>query len=115
LADGNYSLNSLQSYLLQYQTLLHDFKKSWVFLKENPNPAMSAFDCGAIEAIMMRECNNLLSGIDKLERKCLMFIERLKNATALSFAAVNVEDSSQTHQSTNATLPDSAAMKQLRW
>lgn len=125
MADRNHSLHSLQAHLLHYQALLHDFDKSVVFVKQSPNPAMEPIDDeGAkkesdvkdpTKELMERECDNLLSEIDRLERKCSIFISRLKNATELAFAAVNIEDSRQTHQLTKATLRDSAAMKQVRW
>lgn len=130
MADRNHNLHSLQAHLLQYQTHLHDFEKSVRFVKENPNPALEpdVEDDTTKEIIrreeemmkrekelMERECDNLLSEITRLERKCTMFVNRLKNATDLAFAAVNIEDSRQTHKLTKATLRDSAAMKQVRW
>lgn len=123
MADRNHSLHSLQAHLLQYQTHLHDFEKSVVFLKENPNPALEPIveDDATKELmerekeLMERECDNLLSEIDRLKRKCTMFVSRLKNATELAFAAVNIEDSRQTHKLTKATLRDSAAMKQISY
>jgi hypothetical protein len=130
MADRNHSLHSLQAHLLQYQTHLHDFEKSVIFVKENPNPALepNVEDDATKESmklenemmkrekeLMERECDNLLSEITRLERKCTMFVSRLKNATDLAFAAVNIEDSKQTHKLTKATLRDSAAMKQVCW
>jgi hypothetical protein len=116
MADRNHSLHSLQAHLLQYQTHLHDFEKSVTFVKENPNPALepevednTTKDLMTREKeLMERECDNLLSEITRLEKKCTMFVNRLKNATELAFAAVNIE-------LTKATLRDSAAMKQVRW
>jgi hypothetical protein len=123
MADRNHSLHSLQAHLLQYQTHLHDFEKSVTFVKQNPNPALepdvenqtTEEMMGREKELMERECDNLLSEITRLERKCTMFVNRLKNATDLAFAAVNIEDSRQTHKLTKATLRDSAAMKQVRW
>ncbi|KAG1763114.1 hypothetical protein EDD22DRAFT_526563 [Suillus occidentalis] len=123
MADRNHNLHSLQAHLLQYQTHLHDFEKSVTFLKENPNPALEPEVEGDTakelmereKELMDRECDNLLSEITRLERKCKMFVDRLKNATDLAFAAVNIEDSRQTHELTKATLRDSAAMKQISY
>ncbi|KIK44700.1 hypothetical protein CY34DRAFT_10847 [Suillus luteus UH-Slu-Lm8-n1] len=130
MADRNHNLHSLQAHLLQYQTHLHDFEKSVTFVKENPNPALEpdVEDDTTKETmrreeemmkrekeLMERECDNLLSEITRLERKCTMFVSRLKNATDLAFAAVNIEDSRQTHKLTKATLRDSAAMKQISY
>lgn len=114
--DLNYILHSLQAHLLQYQTLLHDFELSVKFVMESPNPAMeNSHNKGTTEELMQRECKNLLSEIDRLHNRCSMFINRLKNATDLAFATVNIEDSRQTFELTRATLRDSAAMKQISY
>ncbi|KAG1752038.1 hypothetical protein EDB19DRAFT_1628169, partial [Suillus lakei] len=116
MADLNHSLHSLQAHLLHYQTLLHDFEISVIFVMETPNPAMEdSQNKNITEELMQRECKNLLSEIDRLHRGCSMFISRLKNATELAFATVNIEDSRQTHRLTKATLRDSAAMKQISY
>jgi Mg2+ and Co2+ transporter CorA len=116
MADLNYNLHSLQAHLLQYQSLLHDFELSVTFVMETPNPAMEdSENKGTTEELMQRECKNLLSEIDRLRRRCEMFISRLKNATDLAFATVNIEDSRQTFRLTMATLRDSAAMKQISY
>ncbi|KAG1752049.1 hypothetical protein EDB19DRAFT_1845541 [Suillus lakei] len=116
MADLNHSLHSLQAHLLHYQTLLHDFEKSVAFVRDTPNPAMACSNNKkTTNELMKRECENLLSEIDRLERRCSMFISRLKNATDLAFATVNIEDSRQTHRLTKATLRDSAAMKQISY
>jgi hypothetical protein len=115
MADLNHSLHSIEAHLLQYQTLLHDFEKSVAFVKETPNPAMEDSGNRSItEELMQRECKNLLSEVDRLHRRCEMFISRLKNAIDLAFATLNIEDSRQTHRLTRATLRDSAAMKLVR-
>ncbi|KAG0693594.1 hypothetical protein DFH29DRAFT_1007170 [Suillus ampliporus] len=108
-ADLNHKLHSLQAHLLHYQTLLNDFEKSVAFVRDTPNPAIKFNDGrNATKQLMHRECKNLLSEINRLQRKCLMFINRLKNATELAFATVNIQD-------TQASLRDSAAMKQISY
>jgi len=42
-----------------------------------------------------------------------MLSNRLKNAMNLAFATVNIDDSTQTRLLTQATVRDSAAMKQV--
>ncbi|KAG2368838.1 hypothetical protein BDR07DRAFT_1268949, partial [Suillus spraguei] len=116
MADLNHSLHSLAAHLLQYETFLHDFEKSVKFVMETPNPAME--DLGnrdTTEQLLQRECKNLLSEIDRLRRRCSVLLSRLKNATDLAYASVNIEDSRQTHRLTMATLRDSAAMKQISY
>ncbi|KAG2346989.1 hypothetical protein BDR05DRAFT_905609 [Suillus weaverae] len=116
MVDLNHSLHGLQAHLLQYETLLHDFQKSVEFIRDTPNPAMEESENrGTTEELMRRECKNLLSEIDRLHKRCSMFIRRLKNATDLAFATVNIEDSRQTHRLTKATLRDSAAMKLISY
>lgn len=116
MSDLNYDLHSLQAHLLQYQTLLHDFEISVTFVMETPNPAMeNSENRRTTEELMKRECKNLLSEVDRLHRRCLMFMGRLKNATDLAFATVNIEDSRQTFKLTKSSLRDSAAMKQISY
>ena len=61
--------------------------------------------------LMKQESENLLSEIDRLEKRREMLSSRLKNAMNLAFASVNIEDSRLTRTLTEATVRDSAAMK----
>ena len=63
--------------------------------------------------LMKRESENLLSEIDRLEKRRAMLSNRLKNVMDLAFATVNIDDNSQTRKLTEATVRDSAAMKQV--
>ncbi|KAG0709142.1 hypothetical protein DFH29DRAFT_216037 [Suillus ampliporus] len=105
--DLNHRLHSLQAHLLHYQSLLYDFEKSVAFVKDTPNRAMKYSDeeeRKTTEGLMQRECKNLLSEIDRLHRKCPMFLSRLKNATDLAFATVNIQDSRQTQKISYLTM-----------
>jgi len=111
-------LHVLQAHLLHYQSLLHNFKLSVSFIQETPNPAMEsdAFteeERKASKEVMEQESRNLLSEIDRLEKRREMLSNRLKNVMDLAFATVNLEDSKQTRTLTQATVRDSAAMKQV--
>ncbi|KAG1736654.1 uncharacterized protein EDB91DRAFT_1141995 [Suillus paluster] len=111
-------LHILQAHLLHYQALLHSFEVSVTFIEKTQNPAMesSVFsDEQRVESngLMKRECENLIGEIDRLEKRRMMMSSRLKNATDLAFASVNLEDSKQTRTLTEATVKDSAAMKQV--
>ena len=64
--------------------------------------------------LMEKECKNLLSEIERLEQRRNMLSNRLKNAIDLAFATVNIDDSRQTQMLTQATVRDSAAMRQVR-
>jgi len=109
-------LHVLQAHLLHYQSLLHHFRISVSFIETTTNPAMESKtftdDQRTTSAeLMKQESENLLSEIDRLEKRREMLSSRLKNAMNLAFASVNIEDSRLTRTLTEATVRDSAAMK----
>ncbi|OJA16737.1 hypothetical protein AZE42_07559 [Rhizopogon vesiculosus] len=113
-------LHVLQAHLLHYQALLHNFKVSVIFIEKTPNPAMESKDFTdeqreTSNELMEKECENLLSEIDRLEKRREMLSSRLKNSMDLAFATVNIADSKQTRELTQATVRDSAAMKQISY
>ena len=86
------------------------------FIEETPNPAMeseSLTDKQRETKLMGCECKNLLSEIDRLEKRREMLSSRLRNAMDLAFATVNINDSTQTRTLTQASVRDSAAMRQV--
>jgi hypothetical protein len=109
-------LHVLQAHLLHYQSLLTNFRVSVSFIEKTPNPAMESEDLEQREAsreLLEKESENLLGEIERLEKRREMLSSRLKNSTDLAFATVNIEDSRQTRTLTEATVRDSAAMKQV--
>ncbi|KAG2130887.1 hypothetical protein DEU56DRAFT_740368, partial [Suillus clintonianus] len=113
-------LHILQAHLLHYQSLLHNFEVSVSFIKNTSNPAMESDDFTDKERedsqeLMEKESENLLSEIDRLQKRCLMLSNRLKNVMDLAFATVNIDDSTQNRRMTEATVRDSAAMKQISY
>ncbi|KAH7921423.1 hypothetical protein BV22DRAFT_1019395 [Leucogyrophana mollusca] len=111
-------LHILQAHLLHYTSLLQDFHKSVTFVLLTPNPAMDSptYDTQKREdskELMKKECDNLLSEIDRLEGRRAMQSSRLKNVMELAFATVNIEDSKHMRKLTEAAVRDSAAMKQV--
>ncbi|KAL4068577.1 hypothetical protein V8B97DRAFT_848741 [Scleroderma yunnanense] len=157
-------LHKVQAHLLHYQQLLQDFRKSVIFVKDTPNPAMESrkmddqsreewemmTDQERIKAgkmtkqelkeweektvqerkeleekakqtrkdsadLMNQEAHNLLSEIDRLEGQRTMQSDRLQNVMRLAFASVNIEDSRAMKDLTEASLRDSAAMKQISY
>ncbi|KDQ62116.1 hypothetical protein JAAARDRAFT_449616 [Jaapia argillacea MUCL 33604] len=113
-------LHIIEAHLLHYASLLNDFHKSVTFVLQTPNPAMDApaYDPETRETshtLMKTECENLLSEIDRLERSRVMQSSRLKNVMNLAFATVNIEDSKDMRRLTEATVRDSAAMKQISY
>ncbi|KAG1851576.1 cora-like Mg2+ transporter protein-domain-containing protein [Suillus subalutaceus] len=104
-----HDLHVLEARLLHYQSLLHGFEVSVKFLETTPNPAMESHGVTDEErrdsdALMKKECNNLLSEIDRLERRRTMLSSRLKNAMDLAFAIVNAEDSRRMQRFSYLTL-----------
>jgi hypothetical protein len=109
-------LHVLQAHLLHYQSLLTNFRVSVSFIEKTPNPAIESEDLEQREAsreLLEKESKNLLSEIERLEKRREMLSGRLKNSMDLAFATVNIEDSRQTRTLTEATVRDSAAMKQV--
>ncbi|KAG1729742.1 hypothetical protein EDD22DRAFT_788784, partial [Suillus occidentalis] len=102
-------LHILQAHLLHYQALLHNFELSVKFLAKTHNPAMDSDDFSDHQRkeskdLMKRESENLLSEIDRLEKRRAMLSNRLKNVMDLAFATVNIDDNSQTRKLTEATV-----------
>jgi hypothetical protein len=111
-------LHVLQAHLLQYQSLLHNFEASVEFIARTNNPAMESSDFSdeqreESKELMETESENLLSEIVRLEKRRDLLSNRLKNVMNLAFATVNIDDARQTRKLTEATVRDSAAMKQV--
>ncbi|KAF8625330.1 hypothetical protein AX17_006872 [Amanita inopinata Kibby_2008] len=111
-----HDLHTLRAYLLHYTSLLSDFEKAIVFVKATPNPATESVPHHEeMKKTMDRECQFLLNEIFRLRRDCSMQESRLKNVIELGFNRVNIEDSKQMRDLTEASLRDSAAMKQIAY
>ncbi|KAG5643668.1 hypothetical protein DXG03_000499 [Asterophora parasitica] len=111
-------LHVVQAHLLHYESLLDDFRKAVEFVLKTPYPALdnySAHEKQASVDLMKKECGNLLSEIERLEKGRLMQVNRLKNVMKLGFSCVNIEDSRHMRRLTEATVKDSAAMKQVAY
>jgi len=96
-------LHIFQAYLLHYESLLYDFQLSVTFIKTNPNPAMESTDIfeeqrSASNELKQKECENLLSEINRLEKRQVMLSRQLKNVIDLAFANVNVSDCTSMRQ-----------------
>ncbi|KAG1883344.1 hypothetical protein F4604DRAFT_285195 [Suillus subluteus] len=116
--ESTRELHVLQAHLLHYQSLLHYFKVSVEFIADTQNPAMESSDVSELnesKKLMETESKNLISEIERLEKRREMLTNRLKNVMELAFATVNLNDSKQTRKLTEATVRDSAAMKQISY
>lgn len=131
-------LHKVEAHLLHYKQLLQDFKKSVIFVNDTSNPAtelekmsgpetkeweskteqerkMAAQELEDSKNLMDKESHNLLSEIERLEGQRSMYSDRLQNVMRLAFASVNIEDSRAMKNLTEASLKDSAAMKQISY
>ncbi|KAG6879295.1 hypothetical protein C0992_003780 [Termitomyces sp. T32_za158] len=113
-------LHVIQAHLLHHASLLEDFRKSVVFVLKTPYPGLdnlrySPEFCERSKALLEKECDNLLSEIERLDLQRSMQIKRLKNVMNLGFSTVNIEDSRRTQKLTEASMNDSAAMKQIAY
>ncbi|KAF8908206.1 hypothetical protein CPB84DRAFT_1813404 [Gymnopilus junonius] len=119
-------LHAISAHLLHYDSLLQDFRNSILFVKDTPNPSLQPRDSephdAAVaeerrqnETLMDRECGTLLLEVDRLERSRMLMESRLKNVMDLEFSIINIEDSRGMQKLTEATVRDSAAMKQIAY
>jgi hypothetical protein len=81
-------LHVIRAHLLQYTSLLDDFKRSVVFIRDTPNPAMNADDVTQemrtqCRQLLEEECNHLISEIERLEMSRKMQDLRLTNVMEL--------------------------------
>jgi len=92
-------LHVIRAHLLHCASLLEDFRKSVVFVRDTNNPAMDYSDSITKEerardkALLIKECRNLLSEIDRLKMNGKMQDERVQNVMQLVFTSVNIADS----------------------
>ncbi|KAG1864488.1 hypothetical protein C8R48DRAFT_601811 [Suillus tomentosus] len=106
-------LHTIQAQLLHYASLLEDFRKSVTFVRNTPNPGLESSEFTEhsrrdTNKLMRKECDNLLSEIDRLGFQ-------LRNITDLAKATVNFVDSRRMQDLTTATVRDSASMKQISY
>ncbi|KAG5639754.1 hypothetical protein H0H81_000034 [Sphagnurus paluster] len=114
-------LHVIRAHHLHYSSLLEDFEKTVKFIQNTHNPAMDSDLISETERresakLLKRECENLLSEIDRLEMGRDMQDKRLKNVMNLSaidttvqvFSSVNINDSRQMQKMTEAAVKDSA-------
>lgn len=114
-------LHIIQAHLLHYAILLDEFKKTVIFVLETPNPALD--DTARYspevklhsEQLLKQECGNLLREIRRLEGSRSMQSMRLQNVMNLGFNYVNLEDSRHMGRLREASVKDSAALKQVAY
>jgi len=113
--DLTEELHMIRAHLLHYYSLLVAFKKIVNFILDTPNPALTPAQMEKSSLLMRRECNTLLEEIERLDKERTMQERRLKNVMDLVFSSVNILDSKTMQRMTEATVRDSAAMKQIAY
>ncbi|OAX37823.1 hypothetical protein K503DRAFT_866597 [Rhizopogon vinicolor AM-OR11-026] len=95
-AEHSCYLHAFRARLLYYELLLDGLRASVSFIEKTPNPAMHCE--GIYEAqrkasndLLKKECGNLLSEIDRLEKRRTMLCNRVKNL-------LHIVDSIQTNK-----------------
>ncbi|KAF5384252.1 hypothetical protein D9615_003334 [Tricholomella constricta] len=104
-------LHVIRAHHLHYSSLLEDFEKTVTFIRDTYNPAMDSVseqERAYSAHLMKRECQNLLSEINRLDNGRKMQDKRLKNVMNLVFSSVNINDSKQMQKMTEAAAKDSA-------
>lgn len=81
-------LHIIRAHLLHYESLLIDFNKSVIFLRDTANPAMDSIQQdsatkGDEKELFEKECGNLVTEIARLERSRDMQNKRLNNVMNL--------------------------------
>jgi len=118
-------LHIIRASLLHYASLLESFHKTVMFIRATPNPALeNEPEFEECKTLMTRECDTLLSEIDRLQkfrRTQEMRLENIINLVCASqemvdnsdlsqaFSSVNFEDSRFMKHLTEASLRDSAS------
>lgn len=121
-------LHTIQAQLLHYASLLEDFKKSVTFVRNTPSPVLESHEFidsarRDTNKLMRKECDNLLSEIDRLGfqlrnitdlvRVLAAFDSLAAYSISQAKATVNFVDSRRMQDLTTAAVRDSAAMKQV--
>ncbi|KAG6379661.1 hypothetical protein JVT61DRAFT_10181 [Boletus reticuloceps] len=113
-------LHKLQAHLLYYQQLLRDYLRSVEFVRDSPSPALNAPSISEAERedsaqLLRTEADTLISEIKRLTRQREMLSDRLENATQLTFATKRIEDTKARRDLREATMKDSASIKQISY
>ena len=86
-------LHIIRAHLLQYASLLEDFKESIRFIQDTPNPVMSSpahrSEYTLSQDLMNKECQNLLTQINRLDMSREMWDNRLTNVLHLVRSAAH--------------------------
>jgi hypothetical protein len=79
-------LYAIHAHLLHWSSLLDDLRKSVRFVRDTPYPALSEYDESAEQpsrALLEKECANMLTEIERLDKARSMLGERVDNILEL--------------------------------
>ncbi|KAF8181582.1 hypothetical protein BJ912DRAFT_979394 [Pholiota molesta] len=115
-------LHAVRAHLMYFEALLEDFRKTVQFVQDTPAQSLLPRE-GEEETeeqlrskeTMKRECGNMLTEIARLERSRDLQDQRVKNVMDLVFSMVNIEESRNMQKLTEASMRDSAAIKQISY
>lgn len=90
-----YELHVMRAHLLHYTSLLRDFKTSVEFVRDTANPAMlcdtiTEEEREADKKLLVKECANLISEVDRLELHRKTLDGRVQNVQKLVNIQLNV-------------------------
>jgi len=109
-------LHIIKAHHLHYRSLLYHYTKHINFIKNTPNPAMDGVcevDREKSAKLLMRECDNLLIEIERLNNELITQERRLKNVLALVVSSVNIINSRTMREMTAYADRDSAVIKNV--
>lgn len=108
-------LHMIRAHLLHYSSLVVAFREIILFILETPNPALTPAQRSISTPLLKRECKTLLHQIERLGEEHKAQEGRLTNVIDLVFSSVNILESRAIKKMTEATVKDSAAMKQIAY
>ncbi|KAF8178471.1 hypothetical protein BJ912DRAFT_908008 [Pholiota molesta] len=115
-------LHVVRAHLMHFEALLEDFRKTVQFVQDTPAQCLlpregekETEEQMRSKATMKRECGNMLTEIGRLERSRDLQDKRVKNVMDLVFSMVNIEESRNMQKLTEASMRDSAAIKQISY
>ena len=85
-------LHTIHAHMLYYNSLLAEFQKAVIFVKDTANPAIKDVENEEQTRDAMKvECEHILRGINRIEKLCQTQVQRLTNASYLvRFSTTNL-------------------------
>lgn len=120
-----YELHIIRAHLLHYTTLLLDFKKSVIFVRDTNNPVMEHDSITQKQReldkeLLVQECGNLLREIERLEMNRQLQNDRVQNVkhlviTRIQASVRGLSNNVWIQVYATVNIEDSKAMKRLSY